>query len=107
MQDHGILSRKHYNDGRKRALTWISNDTEVNQQQLFRDATYNFTEITKKIYVRYIQADKNGKTNKVIDLENGSKSVKEQRHRGFGRCYTYHPEQSIRDLGVYYTKFYL
>jgi len=28
----------------------------------------------------------------------------EQRHRGFGRCYTFHPLKKYRDLGIYYYK---
>ena len=91
-------------------MTWTSNDTSVDQQELFKEVTYSFTEIVKRIYIRYINADKNGKTNVNIkddDLENITDSVQEQRHRGFGRCYTFHPKKSIRDLGVYYIKFYL
>ena len=70
-------------------------------------ATYNFTEIVKRIYVRFIQADKNGETNMNIDLKDNFESIQEQRHRGFGRCYTFHPKKEIRDLGVYYIKAYL
>ena len=95
---------KNYNDGRKTALTWNSNDTSVDQQELFKDATYNLTEIVKQISIRFIQADKTGKTNTDIDLEDNLDSIKEQRHRKFGRCYTFHPTKAIRDLGVYYIK---
>ncbi len=31
----------------------------------------------------------------------------EQRHRSFGKCYTVHPDQAIRQLGVYYIKMEL
>ena len=106
-QEHGILSVKNYNDGRKKTLTWVSNDTSVDQQKLFKEATYNLTEIVKRIFVRYIQADKNGKTQTNIDFEDNLDSIKEQRHRKFGRCYTFHPEKDIRNLGVYYIRTYL
>ena len=117
-QEHGISSRKNYNDGRKdRTLTWSSNDSSVDQQELFRDATYNFTEIVKRIYIRFIQADTNGKVGEIgktnLDLKNKTilednlDSIQEQRHRGFGRCYTFYPKKEILDLGVYYIKFYL
>ncbi len=43
-------------------------------------------------------------TNEVLDLSHDNPSIQEQRHRGFGRCYTIHPATYIRDLGVYYTK---
>ena len=79
----------------------------MDQQTLFNDATYNFTEIVKKIYVRFIKADKTGKANANIDLLETSDSIKEQRHRGFGRCYTFQPEKYMRDLGIYYIKAYL
>ena len=98
---------KNYNDGRNGELTWISNDTYVDQQELFKLATYKFTEIVKRIFVRFIQSDKNGKTGTDIALEDNLDSIKEQRHRNFGRCYTFHPEKNIRDLGVYYIKAYL
>ena len=86
---------------------WSSNDTSVDQQTLFKDITYEFDEIVKRIYVRFIKADENGKSNVDIDLKGSSTSIKEQRHRGFGRCYTFYPEKRIRDLGVYYLKAYL
>ena len=112
-QQHNISSVKDYNDGRARDLTWRSNDTSVDQQTLFKRATYGFDEIVKRIYVRFIKADKDGnvgekgKTYVDIDLTGNFTSIKEQRHRGFGRCYTFYPEESIRDLGVYYLKAYL
>ena len=74
---------------------------------MFKLATYNLTEIVEKIYVRFITAKDDGKTNVWLQLDEESHSVKEQRHRGFGRCYTFHPEKYIRDLEVYYTKMYL
>ena len=36
-----------------------------------------------------------------------SSNMREQRHRGFGRCYTYHPAQNYRNYGIYYMKFTL
>ena len=108
-QKHGIASRKHYNNGKNgREISWTSNDTLVDEQQLFIDATYNLTGLLKRIYVRFIRADKDGKINTNIDdLENELDSFKEQRHRTFGRCYTFYPKKSIRDLGIYYAVFYL
>ena len=80
----------------------------VNQQQLFMDATYNLTGIVKRIKIRYIRADKDGIMSiENLDLKNNLDSFKEQRHRSFGRCYTFYPRKSIRDLGVYYAEFYL
>ena len=74
---------------------------------MFQDVTYNLTAMVKKLYVRFIRADENGKPSAYIDLENTRETFKEQRHRSFGRCYTFHPNQEILDLGVYYSKIWL
>ena len=104
---NGISSVKAYNDARKYNLTWSSNDTNVDEETLFKQATYSLDAIVKKIYIRFISASDEGKTNTIISVDGTSSSFKEQRHRGFGRCYTLHPEKSIRDLGVYYMKAWL
>ena len=96
-----------YNDARKYNLTWTSNDTSMDEETLFKQATYSLDEIVKRIYIRFIRASDDGKTNTGISVDGTSNSFKEQRHRGFGRCYTLHPEENIRDLGVYYLKAYL
>ena len=88
-------------------MTWSSNDTRVNEETLFKLATYNLTEIVEKIYVRFIAAKDDGTINTWLQLDEESHSVKEQRHRKFGRCYTFDPEKYIRDLEVYYTRMYL
>ena len=106
-QANGINSVKEYNDARKFNLTWNSNDTSVDEETLFQNATYRLDEIVKKIYIRYIQANDKGKTNTLISVDRSSDSFKEQRHRGFGRCYTLHPDELIRNQGVYYLKAYL
>ena len=104
---HGIISKERYNDGKKYGLVWESNDTSVSQQTLFNLATYDIHEIVKQLRVRFLKADKNGKTRTNIRLDANSTSIKEQRHRKFGRCYTFLPEQYILSLGVYYVKAYL
>ena len=50
-----------------------------------------------------------GKTNNDLDLTNPTydPSIQEQRHRRFGRCYTIHPAEKFRKLGLYYFKIYL
>ena len=88
-------------------MTWSSNDTSVTEETLFQNATYKLDEIVQKIYIRYIQANDDGKTNTLISVDGTSDSFKEQRHRGFGRCYTLHPDKTIRNQGVYYLKAYL
>ena len=88
-------------------MIWVSNDTTIDQQTLYKNATYSLNEIVKRIKVRYINADENGTTAVDIELDGKSASIREQRHRPFGRCYTFHPKKEIRDLEIYYLKAYL
>ena len=57
----------------------------------------------------YFFLQETGKTNTDLDLTNPNDdpSIQEQRHRGFGRCYTIHPAEKFRKLGLYYFKIYL
>ena len=80
----------------------------MTDQELFKDVTYEFDEIVKRIYVRFIRRNKANGAQKISHLEDDIEgSVKEQRHRSFGRCYTFHPKKEIRDLGIYYVKYWL
>ena len=69
---------------------------------MFGDATYSFTEIVKRLKIRTIFDDRHGSNTFELDINKVEESITEQRHRVFGRCYTYYPEQRIRDLGIYY-----
>ena len=62
--------------------------------------TYDFTEIVKEIKIQFSHEDKHGKKGTGIKLEGIMDSVKEQRHRDLGRCYTFRPETDIRNIGV-------
>ena len=83
-------------------LNWTSSITNVSQQTLFYDATYSLTEFVKRLKVRTIFADDHDSYTFVADLSLKYESITEQRHRMYGRCYTYLPEKYIRDLGIYY-----
>ena len=83
-------------------LNWTSSITNVSQQTLFHDATYSLTELVTRLKVRTIFADVHGSYTFVPDLSLKHESITEQRHRMYGRCYTYLPERDIRDIGVYY-----
>ena len=83
-------------------LNWTSSFTNVSQQALFYDATYSLTEFVNRLKVRTIFADEYDSYAFVPDLSLKHESITEQRHRMYGRCYTYLPERYIRDLGVYY-----
>ena len=99
---NGIPSTKNYNY--KKNLRWTSNDTRISRQQLFLDATYSFKQIVKQLTIRTIFDDAFGSNTFKLDLNNTQGTITEQRHRKFGRCYTFHPEKKIRDLGIYYIK---
>ena len=60
------------------------------------------TEVVKSLKIRTIFEDIHGTYKFAIDLNKIEDSITEQRHRGFGRCYTYHPEERLRKLGIYY-----
>ena len=79
----------------------------MSQQQLFIEATYSFKEIVKSISVRCIQQNAKGDFFHRLDLTKSQNWITEQRHRGFGRCYTYHPEPHMRNMGIYYIKLEL
>ena len=83
-------------------MNWTSNDENTSTQKLFNDATYSLKELVKRIKIRTIYADKHGSYSFDVDLNILHNSITEQRHRMFGRCYTYHPEKKFRDLGIYY-----
>ena len=85
-------------------MTWSSNDTSIDRQSLFDSITYNLTEIVQHVYIEFLSEDENQQKGKFIDLKNNLDSVKEKMHRNFGRCYTFHPEIQIRELGVAYVQ---
>ena len=103
-----------YNDIRKANLNWTSNDTMTSRQDLFTQATYSFGEIVESINIRNIFWDSQKWDSKTgwwylygeeMDVMHGS--VIEQRHRRYGRCYTYSPDESVKDLGIYYVSMKL
>ena len=85
-------------------MTWSSNDTSINQQSFFERITYNLTEVAQHVYIQFLNQDEHHQNGKSIDLTNSPDSFKEKTHRNFGRCYTFHPDIRIRQLGVAYVK---
>ena len=72
----------------------------MDPETLYQMATYNFTEVVQKIEIHALRPDNNGNKLNIMDLDNITESVVEQRVRHLGRCYTYAPKPSIRKLGV-------
>ena len=107
-KENGILSIDHYNDLRKHNLNWTSNDTSMSSHELFNMATYSFDDIVKSINARTVYEDDNGDFKlTALDMDETHNSVVEQRHRRFGRCYTYCPETPLKELGIYYLSIIL
>ena len=79
----------------------------MNRQQLFIEATYPFKEIVKSISIRCMQQSENIGFFHKLDFTRTQNWITEQRHRKFGRCYTFHPETHFRNMGIYYIKLEL
>ena len=116
---HGIDSIDNYN-AVNRNLTWSSKNNKVSQQKLFLDATYDLEDIVGEIVIRFIKsADRNRMPWKAWKVFPGNNmawtamnateelDIVEQRHRKFGRCYTYHPDTTMKELGIYYIRWKL
>ena len=86
----------------KRNLTWCSKTANISQQKLFIDATYEVEEIIEEIKMRFMHS--NHDSNIFTKLKHFKKNpyIEEQRHRKFGRCYTFHPDTRMQQLGIYY-----
>ena len=102
LQAHGIMSIDNYNY--KENLNWTSNDTQVSPQELFESATFSFKEIVRSLSIRTISEDTDGTFYQTADPIEFASSIIEQRHRKFGRCYTFYPKMSQQKLGIYYVK---
>ena len=100
IQSNGIMSVRKYNF--KYDLNWTSNNSEITKQHLFAKATFKLSEIVKKLKIRTIGADNSKSYSFEVDLSTANNSFTEQRHRKFGRCYSYYPEHHFRELGIYY-----
>ena len=81
-------------------LKWTSNDSSMDPRELFRKATFDLTDIVQSIEIRYLHADKHGNEATLVNLESIHGSIKEQRHRDHGRCYTFLPDVKVQQLGI-------
>ena len=89
-------------------MTWLSNTRNISQRQLFIEATYDSKEIIERFCIRFIRSDNHGKILKSIENDELSKHyMLEIRHRKFGRCYSFHPNEELKKLGIYYIRIKL
>ena len=100
---------RKYNDHRMNKgfpVRWSSNNSDMSQQDLFIAATYHLSELVNYVRIRMFAENDKGEFSVKLNLSDTS-SITEQRHRGFGRCWTIYPEENIRKYGVYYMKIEL
>lgn len=72
-------------------------------------ATNSFKNIVKSLSIRTISEDDEGDflVKVVTETARMGNSITEQRHRKYGRCFTYYPPRSQQQLGIYYMKIQL
>ena len=74
----------------------------------FEEVTHNVSEIIDSMLIRMFKQNQNGKDS--VSLKSGDIAGllwREQRHRQFGKCFTFRALDEHRDLGIYYIKFKL
>ena len=113
LQANGILSSTNYRGTEKpesngNDLTWSSNNSLVNPQMLFDAATFTLGEMITYFLIRLIKAKDTGDNMILVNTsnQNGPSFFKEYR-RQTGKCYSFHPDEHIAELGVYYIRIKL
>ena len=102
---HNYANIPEGTDNHIEEMTWSTDTGNVSAQQLFLEATYNAKEIIRRIYIRFIRCDRNGNMFTVLNIDKLTRHhLIEIRHRKFGRCYSFHPDDRLQQLGIYYIK---
>ena len=84
-------------------MIWKSNNTNVTEQDIYNQAAYKFKDIVASFRVRSVKTNKKGEYSTYLNFTRTlPPTIKEQRHRGFGKCYTYLAPNDTKELGVYY-----
>ena len=120
MQDNGFSNVKSYNwyKGSNGPKKWSSNKTGVTEKELFDAVTRTTDDLFDYVYVRYIFSTYNCMTALKITLncrflkadpttrqfnfktydiaKTHLEWITEQRHRSFGKCYTFYPDEKTR-----------
>ena len=79
----------------------------LSEQKLFLEASYSINDIVRTIKIRYLHADKSGSFGENLKIADNASWISEQRHRKFGRCYTFYPDTDMQYMGIYYMKIEL
>ena len=87
-------------------ITWTGNASFGSEQELYNNVTYKFEEIVDSIELNIHRNSKKRLTlrNKIYlkKNEDWKSSIQENRHRKYGKCYSFVPEHEILESGVYY-----
>lgn len=84
------------------AATWKGNSS-TDAGKVFDDVTFGLWEILDSVKISLLQPQSNGEETLILKDQGESSSdlsFLEVRHRAFGKCYTLHPEEWIRQLGI-------
>ena len=110
-QIHGIEAYEQLPDNTEKnkiEMTWSSNKENTSNQELFLKATYDIKEMIESFFIRFIRSDSNGNMKTSLNIDELKKHhVTEIRHRKFGRCYSFHPHERLKTLGIYYIRMKL
>lgn len=110
LRAHGIHSKEHYYDGVDgKELQWTSNETGVDPLELYKAATYEFTDLVDRVYSRFFCAVLGGEASMTL-LANESGIlpwITVNAYREFGRCYSLFPDPSVRFISFFQMKIYV
>ena len=87
-------------------MRWVSTDSSVTPQGLYEEVTQNRQLLLQKVNIGLMSKNNAGKQMLKLNLSDTT-NLREIRDRYYGRCYTVHPSQSIRNYGVFVMHFTL
>ena len=99
LQKFGINSIRKYNDLTKNTLDWKGNDSSVTGKDLFEMATFSVEDVVDYIKLGF---DDTAEKLKINGTKLKDSILFEHGHRLHGKCFVYHPEKRLRNLGIYY-----
>ena len=74
---------------------------------LFDELTYTSSEIHKYFLIRTIRAKEDGTNMIVVNTSNNDLGIFKEYRRQTGKCYSFHPNDTIAALGIYYIRMQL
>ena len=88
-------------------MKWSSNNSLINEQRLFEELTYKLGELVQYFLIRTIRAKENGENMIVVNTSINEFGVFREYRRQTGKCYSFHPNDDIAGLGIYYIRMKL